>query len=293
MGVAEVLRVCVAAALAAAALAKLVGGDESRAALRSWGLVRAETRRAAWIALVVVEASLAVLVAAAVPGAAEAVAATFLVFAAAHSVQLARGRAGSPCGCFGARSRFGLGALARTAALAAAALAVVAVGDARLSVQTWLAVGVVTALAAVAMLGVAVLALAREVGELRLSLGPQSALSLPNEGPELGERTDAVERFARPFELGVAVFSSPTCALCAALEPAVRLVESEPGVAVHVFDEVDDGDVWRDLRVPGSPYAVVLDEAGTVLAKATFNTLAQLEGVLAEAARHRSAAAHV
>src|SRR5581483_12218663 len=106
MGVAEVLRVCVAAALVAAALAKLLGGAESRAALRSWGLVRPETRHAAWAALVVVEASLAVLVAVAVPGAAEAVAATFVVFTAAHAVQLARGRAGKPCGCFGARSRF-------------------------------------------------------------------------------------------------------------------------------------------------------------------------------------------
>jgi hypothetical protein len=293
MAVAEVLRVCVAAALAAAALAKLVGGEESRAALRSWGLARAGTRRAAWVALVVAEASLAVLVAAAVTGAAEAVAATFVLFTAAHVVQLARGRAGRPCGCFGARSRFGPGALVRTAALAAAAVAIVAVGDARLSVQTRLAVGVVIALVAAAMLGVAMLALAREVGELRLSLGPQSALSLPDEGPELGDRVGAVERFERPFELGLAVFSSATCALCAALDPAVRLVESEPGVAVHVFDEVHDADVWRELRVPGSPYAVVLDEAGTVVAKATFNTLAQLEGVLAEAARQRSTAAHV
>ncbi len=42
---------------------------------------------------------------------------------------------------------------------------------------------------------VAVLALAREVGMLRLRLGPAAALEIPEEGPELGERVEAIERF--------------------------------------------------------------------------------------------------
>lgn len=287
MAVAEPLRVCVAAALMAAAVAKAAGGESSRSALRTWGLVRPASRRAAWLALVAVEAALALAVAAAAPGASEAAAALLLAFAAAQAVQLARGRRGAPCGCFGGRSRVGFASLFRTAATAAAAAAI-PLASVRLSTQTWLGAGVVLALAVIAALALAVVALAREVGELRLSLGPQSALSLAGEGPALGRRVAAVERFDAPFELALAVFSSSTCALCTALAPAVRLVESEPGVAVRVFDEERDADVWRALAVPGSPYAVVLDATGVVLAKALFNTLAQLEGVLAEAARRRT-----
>ena len=37
--------------------------------------------------------------------------------------------------------------------------------------------------------------------------------------------------------------------------------------------------------IPGSPFAVALDEHGTVLAKGTFNTPGQLESVLATAER--------
>ena len=41
--------------------------------------------------------------------------------------------------------------------------------------------------------------------------------------------------------------------------------------------------------MPGSPFAVALDADGTVLAKGTFNTGAQLESVLATAERRRGA----
>jgi hypothetical protein len=44
--------------------------------------------------------------------------------------------------------------------------------------------------------------------------------------------------------------------------------------------------------VPGSPYAVVLGPDGTVLAKGTFNSFAQLESVLG-AAEQRAEAARV
>jgi hypothetical protein len=57
---------------------------------------------------------------------------------------------------------------------------------------------------------------------------------------------------------------------------------------VATFDEHTDGDIWRALDVPGSPYALALDRDGTVLAKGTFNNLAQLESVLATAERRRA-----
>ncbi len=40
-------------------------------------------------------------------------------------------------------------------------------------------------------------------------------------------------------------------------------------------------------HIPGSPHAVALDPQGTVLAKGTFNSLAQLESILAAGERRR------
>ena len=85
--------------------------------------------------------------------------------------------------------------------------------------------------------------------------------------------------------LGLAVFTSEGCHLCQTLAPAVESIANDPRVAVASFDEVADAEVWRGLGVPGSPFAVALDGAGTVLAKGTFNSLAQLECVLATAER--------
>jgi hypothetical protein len=139
---------------------------------------------------------------------------------------------------------------------------------------------------------VAVLALAREVGVLRLRLGPSSALEIPEEGPELGSRVDLVERFAGEAgtDLALAIFTSEGCRVCRALEPAIATLEGDSALAVMSFDEVTEADVWRDLGVPGSPFALALDPDGTVLAKGTFNNLAQLESVLATAERRRAGA---
>jgi thiol-disulfide isomerase/thioredoxin len=161
--------------------------------------------------------------------------------------------------------------------------------DTRLSTDSWLGIGLVVALVAVAALAVAVLALARELGELRVAIAPQSALSLDEEGPELGSRLGLIERFDRTAPLAIAVFTSPGCALCRALEPTLRLVASDPEVEIELFDEEADPETWRALDIPGSPYAVVLSADGDVLAKGTFNSLFQLESLLAHATRPVSA----
>ena len=59
----------------------------------------------------------------------------------------------------------------------------------------------------------------------------------------------------------------------------------EPLVAVEVFDEVRDAEVWAELGIPGSPFAVALGRDGAVRAKGTFNSYGQLESILATAER--------
>jgi hypothetical protein len=139
-----------------------------------------------------------------------------------------------------------------------------------------------------------VLALAREVGMLRLQLGTQGALEIAGEGPDVGSPAESLATcIAMPSpggteRLGLAVFSSEGCHLCQTLSPAIENVANDPHVTVGVFDEVADAALWRELEIPGSPFAIALDRHGTVLAKGTFNNLAQLESVLATAERRRT-----
>ncbi|MGB2876348.1 MAG: MauE/DoxX family redox-associated membrane protein [Gaiellaceae bacterium] len=279
------LRFFLAAVLLAAAVAKLASGSSARAALRSYGISRPRFQSALWGAVIAVEVGLAVAVAVQFPGASEAAAATLGIFALALVSAILRGRTGSPCGCFGRRSRIGWRAVGQTTLLAAAFAALPFLPDMEPSPEAWLGIGLAVALVAVAGLGVAVLALARELGELRLAVAPQAALSLEHEGPELGSRIDLIERFDKDAPLALAVFSSPGCALCRALEPSLRLAASDPEVELEVFDEESDAEVWSSLAIPGSPYAVVLSPDGDVLAKGTFNSLFQLESLLAHATR--------
>jgi hypothetical protein len=280
------LRFVLSALLLVAAAGKARAGASARDALRVYGLESARLRAVAWATAIAAEAGLAVAVAIDVD-AAFAAAALLFAFALAQVVAIARGRTGAPCGCFGGRSRLGWSTVARTALLAAAFLALPLLPDNKPSTEAWLGIGLGVALVGVAVLAVALLALARELGELRLAVAPQAALSIDHEGPELGGRVGLIDRFEgdpRSRSL-VAAFTSPNCSLCAALEPSLRLLANDPGVELQLFDEEADADAWAALAVPGSPYAVVLAPDGEVLAKGTFNSLYQLESLLAHATR--------
>jgi thiol-disulfide isomerase/thioredoxin len=151
--------------------------------------------------------------------------------------------------------------------------------------------GLGVALLACAALAVALLALAREVGMLRLQVGTQGALEITGEGPEIGAHADGLaERIGRNgADLGLAVFTSEGCGICQSLEPAIDNVAKDPRVAVATFDEAAEAELWRSLGIPGSPFALALNREGMVLAKGTFNNLAQLESVLATAERREHA----
>jgi hypothetical protein len=285
-----VVRLLLAGVLAGAAVAKLASPRSSEAALSTFGFGAGPLRRAAWAILIAIELGLAVGVAAGVDAAAYGAAALLAMFAALMGSALMRGRAGAPCACFGARSTVSGLAVARNLALAAAFAAVPSLPSDDLSTDAWLGLGLGLALALCAGLVVAVLALAREVGMLRLQLGTQGALEIAGEGPPVG--ATAPELAARlplqgPQRLGLAVFTSEGCHLCQTLSPAIENVARDPLVAVGVFDERVDSELWGALSVPGSPFAVATGGDGRVLAKGTFNSLAQLESVLATADRRR------
>jgi hypothetical protein len=282
-----ILRVALGVVLAGAALAKLASPRASIAALGSFGFGDAPLRPLAWATLIAVELALAVAVALGSDAAAYAAAGLMAMFAALTIGALLRGRAGAPCACFGPRSTVSWLGVLRNLGLAAAFAVVPSVDSISIGTQGWLAIGIGVALLGCAALGVAVLALAREVGMLRLQLGTQGALEIAGEGPEVGARAaDLSERIGRNgADFGLAVFTSEGCRICQTLVPAIDNVAKDPRVAVAVFDEVAEADLWRSLEIPGSPFALALDREGIVLAKGTFNNMAQLESVLATAER--------
>ncbi len=287
------LALILATVLAAGGLAKLAAPGRSAAALSTFGLRTRPARAAGLAGLIVLELGLAVAVASGSRAAAYAAGLTMAAFAFCLGLVIRRGGAGAPCACFGGRSTVGRGSVARNIGLGLAYVGLPDVPDARVSAVGWLTAGLLVALVGLAGLATATVALAREIGVLRLSARPQLALELADEGPPLNEPVGLIERFGLDADakLALAVFSSEGCPLCRALEPAVAWLAGDPFVWVLRFDEQADADVWEDLAVPGSPYAVVLDPTGSVLAKGTFNSGGQLEGMLASAER-RAARSH-
>lgn len=281
--VATIADVVLGLVLLGSAGAKLAAPVRTRAALATFGLRTEWARAVAWAGATVAEVVLGIGVALGLDAAAWAAAALMLGFAALLANALRTGRAGQPCGCLGARSRVTPLALVRTLALAAAFALLPLVADMDPSTDAWLAIGLGLALSAIAALAVLVFALAREVGELRLALPPQLALEIEGEGPERGTRAGVIDRFVpQPSaRFALAVFSSDGCPMCQALQPAVTALQRDPLLAVELFDEREDADVWRALAIPGSPYALVLSLDGTVLAQGTFNSARQLESLVA------------
>ncbi|HKH22770.1 MAG TPA: MauE/DoxX family redox-associated membrane protein [Solirubrobacterales bacterium] len=282
-----VLRVGLGIVLAGAALAKLAKPRESIGAMSSFGFEAGPIRPLAWAGLIALELGLAVGVVLGSDGAAYGAAALMLLFAALTAGAIFRGRAGAPCACFGPGAKVSWLGVLRNLGLAAGFALAGAADAIELGTEGWLGVGVGAALLACGGLIVAVLGLAREVGMLRLQLGTQGALEIAGEGPEIGSSAaELADRIGRNrADLGLAVFTSEGCHLCQTLAPAIDNVAQDPRVLVARFDEVMEAELWRSLGIPGSPFALALDREGTVLAKGTFNNLAQLESVLATAER--------
>lgn len=282
-------RLILGGVLTGAGLAKLAGFEAGRTALATFGIAGRRVQTVALAVLIAAELGLAAGVIAGSAAAAYLAAALMATFAATVVSAILQGRAGAPCACFGARSTVGWRAVGRNALLAAGFAVLPAVPSSELSTDQWLGLGLGVALLACTALAVGVLALAREVGMLRLRLGPGQALEVVGEGPEVGSRQAAIARFAiTPHsELALGVFLSGGCHVCHGLEPAIRSLAADPILAVESFDELADGEVWAELSIPGAPFAVAFDTSGVVLAKGAFNNLAQLESVVATGGRRR------
>lgn len=166
----------------------------------------------------------------------------------------------------------------------------------------------------VATLAVVVVALARQIGTLHLRLGPRGALEIDDEGPalgdalpphELGDIDDRPVTVGGPGRAQLLLFVSPGCHVCEQVLPSLHAIGRD--LTPLVLSDVDAHETarayaGRDLQarvvpardvvasydIPGTPFVIVLDDAGIVRAKGTVNNLEQLEGLIDSARRRIS-----
>lgn len=163
----------------------------------------------------------------------------------------------------------------------------------------------------IAALGVAVLALARQVGILHMRVAPAGALTTAG-GPAVGEKAvaiDATTLDGRPAIVGGAqagtamrllMFVSAQCPLCKALVPMAKsfaraerveltfvgdddVAAQREMIALHGLEEyrfINGPEVGRAFEVSKLPFAVLLDDKGTVLSKGLVNSREHLESLV-------------
>jgi len=160
-------------------------------------------------------------------------------------------------------------------------------------------------------LGLALLALARQVGVLHVRLAPAGAL-LNSKGPVVGEPApvlDAVTLDGAPVAIGksltkgrnqLLLFVSPHCPLCKDLIPIARnFARTEKLDIVFVGDDevseqramiarlemgglpfVNSSIVGRTFHVDRLPQAVLIGDDGTLLSKGLVNSREHLESLV-------------
>lgn len=164
---------------------------------------------------------------------------------------------------------------------------------------------------AVAVLGVLVAALARQVGVLHERIAPAGALTLHqkvnvgDKAPEMTLRTLDGKQVAiggkRERRGQLIFFLSPDCPVCKSLLPVVRsasgaergwldvVLASDGDAVAHRrlamaeglagFDYVLSEELGRSLGVSKLPYAVLIDEAGNIASLGLVNNREHLESL--------------
>ncbi|HKD67945.1 MAG TPA: methylamine dehydrogenase accessory protein MauD [Candidatus Binataceae bacterium] len=166
----------------------------------------------------------------------------------------------------------------------------------------------------IAVLGLAavVFALIRQIGVLHERIAPMGALTI-DRGPATGDQSpvfDLADIRQRPVSIGapavdgrstLLVFVSPDCPVCKKLLPVVKsIARNESSLRVVFASDGDRAEQERFLqaqhiedyplvlspelgmtfRIGKLPYAVLIDEHGTVRAKGLVNTREHLESIL-------------
>lgn len=143
---------------------------------------------------------------------------------------------------------------------------------------------------AVIVLGVAVVALLRQIGVLHARLAPMGA-HFAGEGPELDSRAPQVGIDYSAGLLTVVAFTSPSCVVCRELKPSIAaLARQYRELRVETLDSERQPAVFDAFSVRSTPYVVVVDREGVVRGRGVANSLEQIEELVRAARLPREAA---
>lgn len=136
---------------------------------------------------------------------------------------------------------------------------------------------------AVLVLGITVVALLRQIGVLHTRIAPMG-VHFAGEGPEKDEPApDARQYDYRKNDITLIAFTSPTCELCAKLEPGLhRMEQSYEELAIRTVSSELEQNTFSRFKVRSTPYLVAVDRQGMVRSRGVANTLDQAEEMLAE-----------
>lgn len=157
-----------------------------------------------------------------------------------------------------------------------------------------------------------VLALIRQIGVLHERIAPMGALTIDH-GPKVGDRSpvfDLIDIRQRPVAIGrpaadgrgtFLMFVAPGCPICKKLLPVVKsIVKEEPALQlvfasdgertlqerfmraqrIEDYPLVLSAELGMTFRIGKLPYAVLIDEQGTIRAKGLVNTREHLESLV-------------
>ena len=137
---------------------------------------------------------------------------------------------------------------------------------------------------AVVVMGLAVVALLRQIGVLHARLRPLG-VHFAGEGPE--RRTSAPP--LEGVDYGAAVltlvaFTSPGCTICATLMPGLRALRSQyRDLQVHIVDHDPlTAPTFAAFNVRSTPYLVTVDQGGVVQLAGVGNSVEQIEVMVEE-----------
>lgn len=137
----------------------------------------------------------------------------------------------------------------------------------------------------VAVLGLTVVALLRQIGVLHGRLAPLG-VHFAGEGPDRlapAPAAPGVDYADAPLTL--VAFTAPGCAICEQLLPALRALRGQyRDVVIHeILNGPAAAPVFGEFRVRSTPYFVAIDRAGIVRGRGVANSLEQIELLIEEA----------
>jgi len=135
----------------------------------------------------------------------------------------------------------------------------------------------------VVVLGVAVIALLRQVGVLHLRVAPMG-VHFAGEGPELDQPAPDID-LTDYADAGVTLlaFTSPKCEICDSLKPDLdRIARHYNEVSLRVIDHASHPESFTNFRVRSTPYLIAIDRDGFVRSRGVANSIDQVEEMLAE-----------